>query len=118
MRQRRKPRAAPAHLEVVFRLDPTIGDGEYANNGWLQEAPKPITRLTWDNAVMISPGTAQQLGLATGDYVQPARCQAVKRRRVFLSCRGMRTTRRPCIWVMAGAGRGEWEPGRVSMRTR
>ncbi|MBZ5694034.1 MAG: TAT-variant-translocated molybdopterin oxidoreductase [Acidobacteriia bacterium] len=56
-------------LEVVFRPDPSIGDGEYANNGWLQELPKPVTRITWDNAAMISPGTAQQRGLTTGDYV-------------------------------------------------
>jgi MoCo/4Fe-4S cofactor protein with predicted Tat translocation signal len=56
-------------LEIVFRPDPTIGDGEYANNGWLQEAPKPITRLTWDNEAMVSPGTAQHMGLASGDYV-------------------------------------------------
>jgi molybdopterin-containing oxidoreductase family iron-sulfur binding subunit len=56
-------------LEVVFRLDPTIGNGEYANNSWLQETPKPVTRLTWDNAAMISPATAQQYGLATNDYV-------------------------------------------------
>jgi molybdopterin-containing oxidoreductase family iron-sulfur binding subunit len=56
-------------LEVVFRPDPSIGDGEYANNGWLQELPKPVTRITWDNAAMISPGTAQQRSLTTGDYV-------------------------------------------------
>ena len=56
-------------LEIVFRPDPTIGDGEYANNGWLQETPKTVTRLTWDNAAMISPATAQQMGLVTGDYV-------------------------------------------------
>ena len=56
-------------LEVVFRPDPAIGDGEYSNNSWLQELPKPITRLTWDNAVMMSPGTAQQLSVTTGDYV-------------------------------------------------
>ncbi|HXQ26524.1 MAG TPA: TAT-variant-translocated molybdopterin oxidoreductase [Candidatus Acidoferrales bacterium] len=56
-------------LEVVFRPDPSIGDGEYANNGWLQELPKPVTRITWDNAAMISPGTAQHLSLTTGDYV-------------------------------------------------
>jgi molybdopterin-containing oxidoreductase family iron-sulfur binding subunit len=56
-------------LEVVFRPDPAIGDGEFSNNSWLQELPKPITRLTWDNAAMISPATAQQLGLTTGDYV-------------------------------------------------
>src|SRR5690348_17555520 len=35
---------------VVFRPDPTIYDGRFANNGWLQELPKPITKLTWDNA--------------------------------------------------------------------
>jgi MoCo/4Fe-4S cofactor protein with predicted Tat translocation signal len=56
-------------IEVVFRLDPTIGNGEYSNNSWLQETPKPVTRLTWDNAAMISPATAHQFGLATGDYV-------------------------------------------------
>ncbi|HKV03926.1 MAG TPA: TAT-variant-translocated molybdopterin oxidoreductase [Candidatus Acidoferrales bacterium] len=56
-------------LEVLFRPDPSLGDGEYSNNSWLQEIPKPITRLTWDNAAMISPGTAQQLGLTSGDYV-------------------------------------------------
>ena len=53
----------------MFRPDPAIGDGEFANNSWLQELPKPITRLTWDNAAMVSPGTAQQLSLTSGDYV-------------------------------------------------
>ena len=56
-------------LEIVFRPDPTIGDGEYANNSWLQETPKPVSRLTWDNAAMISATTAQQMGLTSGDYV-------------------------------------------------
>jgi MoCo/4Fe-4S cofactor protein with predicted Tat translocation signal len=56
-------------LELVFRPDPAIGDGEYANNSWLQELPKPITRICWDNAAMISPITAQQQGLTSGDYV-------------------------------------------------
>ena len=62
-------RSASSGLELIFRPDPTIGDGEYSNNGWLQETPKTVTRLTWDNAVMISPATAQRLGLTTGDYV-------------------------------------------------
>jgi MoCo/4Fe-4S cofactor protein with predicted Tat translocation signal len=57
-------------LEVVFRPDPAIGDGDFANNSWLQELPKPITRTTWDNAVLISPATAQQLAVTTGDYVK------------------------------------------------
>jgi MoCo/4Fe-4S cofactor protein with predicted Tat translocation signal len=56
-------------MEIVFRPDPAVGDGEFANNSWLQELPKPITKLTWDNAAMVSPVTAQKLALATGDYV-------------------------------------------------
>jgi molybdopterin-containing oxidoreductase family iron-sulfur binding subunit len=50
-------------LEILFRPDPTIYDGRFANNGWLQELPKPLTKLTWDNAVLVSPATAERLGL-------------------------------------------------------
>jgi len=56
-------------VEIVFRPDPTIGDGRFANNGWLQELPKPVTRLTWDNAAMMSPAMAQQKGLNQDDVV-------------------------------------------------
>ena len=48
-------------LEISFRNDPCVLDGRFSNNGWLQELPKPITRLTWDNAVFVSPATAQRL---------------------------------------------------------
>ena len=48
-------------LELIFRSDPSILDGRFANNGWLQELPKPITKLTWDNAVLLSPATAARL---------------------------------------------------------
>jgi molybdopterin-containing oxidoreductase family iron-sulfur binding subunit len=50
--------------EVVFRPDPTLYDGRFANNGWLQELPKPVTKLTWDNAAIMSPVTARALGIA------------------------------------------------------
>ncbi|AEB12910.1 TAT-variant-translocated molybdopterin oxidoreductase [Marinithermus hydrothermalis] len=51
-------------LEVLFQPDPTVWDGRYAANAWLQELPKPITKLTWDNAVLISPKTAERVGVA------------------------------------------------------
>jgi molybdopterin-containing oxidoreductase family iron-sulfur binding subunit len=50
-------------FEIVFRTDPTIYDGRFANNGWLQELPKPLTKLTWDNVAIISPATAERLGI-------------------------------------------------------
>jgi molybdopterin-containing oxidoreductase family iron-sulfur binding subunit len=63
-------RAAAVHLggllEIVFRPDPTIYDGRFANNGWLQETPKPVTKITWDNAAIMSPATASRLGVLIG----------------------------------------------------
>ena len=56
------PADAPGALEV-FQPDPTLHDGRFANNGWLQELPKPLTKITWDNAVLVSPATAQRFGL-------------------------------------------------------
>jgi MoCo/4Fe-4S cofactor protein with predicted Tat translocation signal len=50
-------------FEIVFRTDPSIYDGRFSNNGWLQELPKPQNKLTWDNAALISPATARQLGV-------------------------------------------------------
>jgi len=63
-------RGGSSGLEVVFRLDPTIGDGQFANNGWLQELPKPLTKLTWDNAALVSLATAERLGVNNGDLVK------------------------------------------------
>jgi Fe-S-cluster-containing dehydrogenase component len=56
--------AAADQIEFIFRPDPTVYDGRYANNGWLQELPKPMTKLTWDNAALISPKLAQNMDLA------------------------------------------------------
>ncbi|HYL34938.1 MAG TPA: TAT-variant-translocated molybdopterin oxidoreductase [Bryobacteraceae bacterium] len=57
-------------FEIAFRPDPTIWDGSFANNGWLQELPKPHNKMTWDNAVWISPSTAQQHGLNSEEMVE------------------------------------------------
>jgi MoCo/4Fe-4S cofactor protein with predicted Tat translocation signal len=57
-------------LEVMFRRDPTIYDGTFSNNAWLQETPKPMTQICWDNAVQISVKTADKLGLKTEDVVE------------------------------------------------
>ena len=57
-------------IEVNFRPDPTIWDGRFANNGWLQECPKPITKITWDNAILVSPNTAHKYGWNNNDELQ------------------------------------------------
>jgi MoCo/4Fe-4S cofactor protein with predicted Tat translocation signal len=57
-------------MEIVLRPDPTIWDGSFANNGWLQELPKPLTKLTWDNAAMLSAGTAVKLKVTNGEVVK------------------------------------------------
>jgi molybdopterin-containing oxidoreductase family iron-sulfur binding subunit len=56
-------KAPAAGMEVNIRPDPTIFDGRFINNSWLQELPKPITKLTWDNAIIVSPATAKAKGL-------------------------------------------------------
>jgi len=56
-------------IEVIFRPDPSTWDGRFANNGWLQELPRPITKLTWDNAALVSPATAEKNDLTNGDVV-------------------------------------------------
>jgi molybdopterin-containing oxidoreductase family iron-sulfur binding subunit len=74
-------------VEVAFRPDPYVVDGRFANNGWLQELPRPITKLVWDNAALVAPATAERLGLANGDVVELAR--------------GDRTVRTP-VWIVPG----------------
>ncbi len=62
----------PDEVEVVFRRDPTVNDGSFANNAWLQELPDPATKIVWDNVALMSPATAERLGfgwtLSKGRY--------------------------------------------------
>jgi len=99
---------APAQgLEINFRRDPSIYDGRFANNGWLQELPKPMSKLTWDSALLVSPATAKQLNLETKDLVE-------------LELNG-KTVKVP-VWIQAGhadnsvtvsLGYGRWRAGRA-----
>ena len=62
--------AGKNRLEVVFHRDYSLDDGRYNNNGWLQEMPDPVTKLTWDNAVLLSRKTARELGLKDQEVVE------------------------------------------------
>jgi len=62
--------AAADELEIVFRPDPYVWDGRYAQVAWLQELPRPLTGLTWDNAAMMSPALAGRLGLGNGELIE------------------------------------------------
>jgi molybdopterin-containing oxidoreductase family iron-sulfur binding subunit len=65
------PPEPPNHpMTILFRPDPYIWDGRYANNPWLQELPRPLTKLTWDNPLLISPALAKQSKLQNMDIVR------------------------------------------------
>ncbi len=87
-------------LEIVFRPDPYVHDGRFANNGWLQELPRPITKLTWDNAALISPATAERLGLAYEISSRGGEHGQVFADVVELQFQG-RAVRAP-VWIMPG----------------
>lgn len=78
-------------LEIAFRPDPTVWDGRFANNGWLQELPKPLTKLVWDNTALVGPATAERLQVSNGDIVE-------------LNYKG-RSVRAP-VWVSPGHADG------------
>jgi molybdopterin-containing oxidoreductase family iron-sulfur binding subunit len=55
-------------LTLAFRPDPAVGDGRYANNAWLQELPRPFSKVVWDNPILVSPRTARELGVDDGTH--------------------------------------------------
>ena len=63
-----KAKPATAGLELVFLQSPSVDDGRYANNSWLLETPDFVTKLTWDNAVLVSPATAEKLGIKANNF--------------------------------------------------
>lgn len=99
--QATKPRAQePWEYELVFQADPTIYDGRFANNGWLQECPKPMTKLTWDNAAIMSPATAKELGVWFGDRAPGGEHGGYQMPVVELRL-GDRSVEAP-VWIMPG----------------
>ncbi len=62
----------PAETEIVFLRSSSVDDGRYANNAWLQETPDFETKLTWDNAALVSPATARDLDVKDGDWLEIA----------------------------------------------
>jgi len=111
-------------LDIIFRPDPTIFDGCFANNGWLQELPKPLTKLTWDNAVLISPATAERLGLTYRVGTTGGEHGTVYSDVVELEYRGRKV--RGAAWIVPGhaddcvtvhLGHGRTRAGRVGNNT-
>ncbi|RMF10362.1 MAG: 4Fe-4S dicluster domain-containing protein, partial [Candidatus Neomarinimicrobiota bacterium] len=64
------PAQVQDQLECLFRVSPSVYDGRFANNGWLQELPDPVTKLSWDNALLISRHLAETYGLERGDVAE------------------------------------------------
>jgi MoCo/4Fe-4S cofactor protein with predicted Tat translocation signal len=109
--------AQASGIDVIFRPDESIYDGRYANLGWLQELPKPITKLTWDNAAYISSDTAKKLGLEATLEFKGGNYEADV---VYIEIDG-RHVEAP-VWVVPGhpddtitlpLGYGRWKAGSV-----
>ncbi|HUL15286.1 MAG TPA: TAT-variant-translocated molybdopterin oxidoreductase [Terriglobales bacterium] len=94
----------PDELEFIFRPDPSIYDGRFANNGWLQELPKPVTKLTWDNAALVSPNTAQNLDVTHKVMFRGGEHGNVRSSLVDIQLSGSKVT--AVTWVMPGQADG------------
>jgi MoCo/4Fe-4S cofactor protein with predicted Tat translocation signal len=92
---------APAgQVEFIFRPDPSVYDGRFANNGWLQELPKPLTKITWDNAALVSPKYAQKLELLHKVEARGGEHGQVRSRVVDLELNGSKVT--AATWTLPG----------------
>jgi len=94
-------RLAGAAAELVFVPSAATYDGRFANNGWLQELPDPLTKLTWDNAALVGPGTAAELGVRQGDMLRVETARAALELPVYV----MPGQARGTIGVALGYGR-------------
>ncbi|HMG75915.1 MAG TPA: TAT-variant-translocated molybdopterin oxidoreductase [Pyrinomonadaceae bacterium] len=92
----------PNALELVFRTDPTIYDGRFANNGWLQELPKPLTKLTWDNVALVSANTARKLGVSPQNYEKDKKGREAYVDQIELKLNGRAISKPLPAWIMPG----------------
>jgi MoCo/4Fe-4S cofactor protein with predicted Tat translocation signal len=86
---------------ILFRPDPCLWDGRYANNAWLQELPRPLTKLTWDNPLLVAPVKARQLKLRNGDKVRLSVGQAVMTVPIWI----VPGQAADCVVALLGSGR-------------
>jgi MoCo/4Fe-4S cofactor protein with predicted Tat translocation signal len=93
---------ASGSYEVVFRPDPSVYDGRFANNGWLQELPRPLTKITWDNVALVSPNTAKKLGLASQAYEERDHGRECYVDTIKLTLRNQTIAKAVPAWVMPG----------------
>jgi molybdopterin-containing oxidoreductase family iron-sulfur binding subunit len=91
-------------FELVFQPDPSVYDGRYANNGWLQELPKPLTKLTWENAAILSVKTARDLGIEHQSFAHGGEHGGYEVPVVNLRLKG-RNIEAP-VWIMPGHADG------------
>ena len=88
--------------EVIFRPDPSIHDGRFANNGWLQELPKPLTKITWDNVALVSPATAKKLGLSAQAYEERDHGREAYVDTIKVTLRDRTIVKTVPAWIMPG----------------
>jgi len=93
---------APGPFQLVFRADPSIYDGRFSNNGWLQELPKPLTKITWDNVALISANTAKKLGVAPQNYEEDKRGRGAMVDQIELKLNGRAINKSVPAWIMPG----------------
>ncbi len=95
------PAARDRPLTVLFRPDPSLWDGRFANNPWLQELPRPLTKVVWDNPLLISPDLAKRMHLENGDRVRLSISEASVIAPVWV----MPGQASDCITALLGSGR-------------
>jgi molybdopterin-containing oxidoreductase family iron-sulfur binding subunit len=95
--------ALPANtFELVFKADPSIYDGRFANNGWLQELPKPLTKITWDNVALVSPTTAKKLGCLPPNYEEAKKGREAHVDMITLGVGDKTINKSVPVWILPG----------------